>query len=523
VRTWVAVAIVAVALFFVSNGARAQGLIEQLVMPGPLVGNHAKWEGECTKCHEPFSRKAQTALCLDCHKDVAADRERREGFHGRHPEARARDCVGCHTEHKGRAADISNLDRERFDHGATNYPLTDAHKKVDCAGCHEPNKSYRKTPTQCADCHGKIDPHKGRLGDKCADCHAPTAWRNVKPFDHGNTRFPLEGAHKDVACKTCHAGELYKDLAKDCISCHRIQDVHGGRYGVKCETCHDTTRWKDVTFDHSKTRFPLHGAHASVRCDACHTGELYAEKLGTDCVSCHRAQDPHKGQLGDKCERCHNDQDWQRNINFNHNKTKFPLVGAHATALCEACHVSKKFTGAPTLCARCHEDSYHKGRLGAASQCGQCHDSVDWKRWRFDHSRQANYPLTGAHVKLVCEKCHANPNPPTLRLATACIACHKDFHQSYLGVDPKCEACHNTVAWPQWRFDHRKLTGFPLIGGHVPLTCEKCHNVKGATTLKIATTCVSCHKKDNPHGMAFGLACERCHDAINWRHLTLPP
>jgi len=48
------------------------GKVETLVMPGPVTAAHAKFETECRKCHELFSRASQNQLCLSCHKDVAA-------------------------------------------------------------------------------------------------------------------------------------------------------------------------------------------------------------------------------------------------------------------------------------------------------------------------------------------------------------------------------------------------------------------------------------------------------------------
>ena len=116
--------------------ADAQSLLERLVMPGPLVEGHAKLEAQCSKCHEPFSRHSQTKLCLDCHKDVAADRAARLGVHGREAEALKRECKQCHTDHKGRGADINQLDRETFNHDFSNYKLVDAHRNVPCESCH---------------------------------------------------------------------------------------------------------------------------------------------------------------------------------------------------------------------------------------------------------------------------------------------------------------------------------------------------------------------------------------------------
>ena len=59
-----------------SNPGFAQNAFERLVMPGQLIQGHAKLEAECSKCHSPFSPKAQDDLCLACHKAIAADKAR---------------------------------------------------------------------------------------------------------------------------------------------------------------------------------------------------------------------------------------------------------------------------------------------------------------------------------------------------------------------------------------------------------------------------------------------------------------
>lgn len=516
-----AIVVVGVVLMALVGYSQAQRLIERLVVPGPVVEGHAKVESQCEKCHEPFSRATQSNLCLDCHKEIAADRMERKSFHGKQNDARTRECRACHTEHKGRNADVMGLDRERFDHDMTNYRLVDAHKTVECNSCHALKTAFHKTSSKCVDCHKKIEPHKGRLGDRCDSCHSPTTWRDVKPFDHGKTKFPLEGAHKEVACATCHTAEVYKDIPRSCVSCHRIQDIHAERYGVECQTCHNQAKWKEAKFDHEKTKFPLHGAHAKVKCDTCHSGHIYRDKLGTTCVACHKKQDPHNGQLGDSCERCHNDSDWRKNIAFDHDKTRFPLVGEHVSAPCEGCHSSTNYKDASSQCGSCHKDGYHQGRLGANAQCGKCHSPVAWKKWKFDHARETRFPLTGAHQRLKCEGCHAVKNPPNLKLPMACESCHKDHHQGFLGAQPKCGSCHDSSAWSHWRFDHGRETGYPLVGAHAKLRCESCHVVKNPPTLKIASDCSSCHRRDDPHMGAFGRSCEKCHKPTGWRRVEI--
>ena len=39
---------------------------------------------------------------------------------------------------------------------------------------------------------------------------------------------------------------------------------------------------------------------------------------------------------------------------FNHMTTGFPLLGGHATAACETCHVGGVFKGTPKNCDGCH-------------------------------------------------------------------------------------------------------------------------------------------------------------------------
>ncbi len=429
--------------------ARPQNLFEQLVTPGPVINGHAKLEKDCGSCHEPFSRQSQTRLCLACHKDIAIDRQSAKRFHGRQTDAIKQECTHCHTDHKGRDFDIVLLDREIFNHAVTNFELRDAHKSVPCGGCHAQNVKFRDAPGRCFDCHKAEDPHKGRLGEACDSCHGEALWRRVKAFDHDKTKFPLLGAHRDVACAACHVGERYKGIGMACVDCHRIQDVHTGRYGAKCESCHEQNKWTTIRFNHDKdTKFPLRGAHAKVKCDTCHTGDL-REKLATTCVSCHRKDDRHEAQLGGRCEQCHGEDNWRRIASFDHDITRFPLIGRHAVATCEECHRSWRFKDAALACASCHRDEHHEGRLGTS--CARCHNPNGWTLWRFDHDTQTHFPLTGAHRGLDCHACHVTKNVTKIALPKDCYACHQkdDVHRGALGRT--CDRCHVTSSFRQVR------------------------------------------------------------------------
>src|SRR5512147_2667503 len=75
---------------------------KSLLMPGQVIGGHAKYESECKNCHKSFDKAAQSGLCKDCHKDIDKDIAERQGYHGLMQEEK--ECKACHTEHKGRDA-----------------------------------------------------------------------------------------------------------------------------------------------------------------------------------------------------------------------------------------------------------------------------------------------------------------------------------------------------------------------------------------------------------------------------------
>jgi len=425
--------------------ASAQNIFEKLVMPGELVQGHAKLEKECSNCHESFTKGSQSRLCLACHKDINKDRELGKGLHGKRPDAVKANCNVCHTDHKGRTADVVQLDKETFNHALTNFPLAGGHKEPACDGCHQPNVKFRNAPNQCIGCHKSSDKHKGRLGENCKSCHSEESWSKVQTFDHSKTKFPLTGGHEKVTCAACHPNEKYKGVPLACSSCHQLQDVHQGKYGAKCEACHGGTKWKTIHFNHSKTKYPLRGAHVPLKCEACHTGDLYKEKLGLTCISCHKKDDPHKGQLGQNCQQCHNENAWRKKVAYDHDLTRFPLLGKHAVVPCEQCHKSPSFKDAPSACSSCHKDEHHKGTLGNA--CALCHSPNGWTRWRFDHAKQTNFPLTGAHNGLSCASCHREKSEGKISVPDTCYGCHvnDDAHGGSFGR--ACEKCHNTKSF----------------------------------------------------------------------------
>jgi len=491
--------------------------VNNLLLPGPVIKGHAKYESECSKCHKQFDKAAQSGLCKDCHKDIAKDIQIKRGFHGLMKEEKG--CKECHTEHRGREAKIAKLDPTDFDHSVTGYILKGGHlkEKVLCKDCHLPQKKYREAPTRCVSCHVKDDKHKGKLGNECANCHEEKNWKTTH-FDHSKTHFPLLGKHVEVKCKSCHLDERFKNAPLQCNACHRKDDKHKGSFGPKCETCHTDRGWKEILFDHDKqTKYPLIGKHRETKCISCHTGDLYKVKLPTICNSCHKKDDKHKGTFGPKCESCHSERDWKQ-VLFDHDKkTRFPLLGKHRDAKCSGCHKGDLYKEKlKTDCFSCHQkDDKHKGQEGR--KCESCHHEDTWKLKTFDH-RMSNFPLTGKHLLTECRKCHL---AVTFKDAKSdCASCHskQDVHKRTLGTD--CGYCHNTRDWKDWDFDHDK-TSFKLEGKHKNIRCAECHRTPTNTKVTLAVSCVSCHGKDDKHDGAYGDKCEHCHIGLSWKTIKV--
>lgn len=437
----------------------------------PLRGRHARLA--CAECHraervdrrlldvEPELDLASTHLglatgCVSCHADP----------HGGTPSAPS--CASCHGEETWKEA-------TGFDHARTRYPLDGAHARVACAECHRipegapegarPFTQFagRALPA-CADCHD--DPHRGRLGARCADCHSTTSFRTTggARFDHERTRYPLRGRHASVACADCHpAGRALRvpDFER-CETCHR--DVHAGQLraaagGGACSDCHDVDGFRPADYGperHDRSAFALAGAHRAVPCSACHRataarelpapfaaaarGEIARFRFaGTACADCHR--DPHQGQLdryaGDEgCASCHGVDGW-RAARFDHDRSRYPLVGRHAALACAACHApdatgTVRLAGLPLDCAGCHRD-VHGGQLArdGATVCERCHSVAGFRPAPgFDHAVDARWALDGAHARVACAACHAaemaaeGPRVRYRPLPMDCAGCH---------------------------------------------------------------------------------------------------
>lgn len=494
-------------------GSASASTLERLLMPGPVAKAHLKVEDSCEKCHDRKDRHQQTALCLDCHKDIRADLDMKRGFHG-HAVPRNVGCQSCHTDHKGRDADIVRFDRDSFDHQQSGYPLTGRHSGVKCDSCHVREKPFRAADTRCIGCHKKDDVHAGKLGTDCAACHSTQGFKVAK-FDHATTHFPLTGAHSRVACESCHRDPSFKGASVECNSCHARDDVHHGGRGPNCQACHGTTTWKNSSFDHFKaSHFALNGAHSHIACAACHRSGDMKVKIAKDCIGCHSADDRHAGRFGTDCAACHGEVRWKDAV-FDHAlKADYRLNGAHAKVACNDCHkISGKEQKLGRECRSCHaQDDVHKNSMG--SNCASCHVETGWHdKVVFDHGL-THFPLVGLHASVACEECHVSR--AFRGTATDCFSCHKakDVHKGGLGRN--CHECHNPNGWAFWQFDHGRKTHFPLTGAHKDTRCEGCHK-ESPDKVKLSVECASCHAREDVHQGRFGRDCARCHDTRTFR------
>lgn len=291
----------------------------------------------------------------------------------------------------------------------------------------------------------------------------------------------------------------------------------------------------------------LSNAHSNLEgmsnCSKCHTSG--DEVQNSKCLSCHSeitslvnsGRGLHAREArGKQCYACHSEHHGRSyklinfvQKNFDHARAGYVLQGKHAKISCASCHQAKfikgpaakragrTFLGLEQNCLSCHSD-FHQGTLG--NTCTNCHNQNDFTPASgFNHATAA-FNLTGAHLRVVCAKCHLsttrNGKPFTVFKGVqfaSCLNCHKDVHNGKFGN--KCTDCHTTDNFRNVKldgFDHDK-TGFILSGKHKAVRCADCHGTD-LNSKPAHSECLSCHK--DYHRGEFNLAdkpkdCVSCH------------
>ncbi|MEW6410934.1 MAG: hypothetical protein AB1483_00515 [Candidatus Zixiibacteriota bacterium] len=362
--------------------------------------------------------------------------------------------------------------------------------------------------------HGaSTDPH-GKLAWDCVSCHTTESWHRLAEdmkFSHAETGFRLLGAHKKVACRSCHKDLRFSNIGTACADCH--VDHHMGQLGTDCQSCHIVRDWGPQTnllSQHAERGFPLTGVHAIADCDACHRNEDRQEftDTPTECISCHRndleaAVSPDHNALAfnTDCQRCHSAAFGSWTVTTYAHPAVFPLTGAHANLECTACH-QQTFVGTPTDCIGCHDadfrataDPDHEA-AGFSTDCVLCHTTTAWTPASFDHAKTA-FPLDGQHAVVDCVACHQTGYAGT---PTDCYACHQNDYEAT--SDPShiaahfptnCESCHSASGWTPADWDH-DAQYFPIYSGthrEKWQDCSECHTIP---TDFSSFDCTNCHE-----------------------------
>lgn len=442
------------------------------------------------------------------------------------------DCSLCHT-----GGDWHTLRTDFvFDHAReTGVALVGAHADADCLYCHNDRGPVQQFAAQgCGGCHA--DPHLGRLGRNCGDCHDEITWHPREAIAlHDRTRFPLVGAHAAVACFRCHPGAEVGNFAgadSNCHSCHaedrqRTQDPNHVLldFSLDCEQCHLPIGWQPARFAHPAS-FPLENAHRGLLCGECHTTPNSFVGLSPDCASCHAddfaaASEPNHGAAGfsTDCLQCHDTRTFTRS-SWPH-PDAFALTFAHAGRRCTECHVGQSYSGTSSDCASCHLPDYqatqnpNHATAGFGTDCTACHGTASWAG---AVGHPASFPLENAHAR-GCTDCHTTPGV-YVGLSPACASCHlpdytaaTDPPHAAFQLPQTCEQCHGTVSWGQGNWNH----AFPLTGDH-NLGCFECHD---NAANRLAFSCTNCHEHrqsamDADHDEVSGYvwasaSCYQCH------------
>jgi len=543
-----------------------------------LTQSHA--DVDCSDCHTAKLRVSPSArlaaapanesftgletTCASCHEDI-------------HRGSLGADCSKCHDAGKWKTT-------PGFSHDSTAYPLTNKHAAVACDKCHlAPALAtrrdaagrlvpvYKPVPHQaCSDCHK--DPHAGRLGPNCSNCHTTSNFRLIdkQNFEHDRTKYPLTGKHAGVRCAECHRDfstpEFKKPAFQSCGSCH--SDAHGGTATLAgkpadCAECHRVTGFSPATLSvarHQTTKYPLEGKHQSVPCSSCHrkeTNPAMASRLGPSkvvirpafgrCLDCHA--DLHGGQLAarsDKgdCAACHKVAGWTPS-GFDpaqHAKLRLALEGRHAEVPCSACHAGDRkglppmskavslgkanflFKVTETACAACHIDP-HKGRfVGSGPRakpagCVACHNTRSFRPSTTDVAihRTFSFPLEGAHRATPCVACHTEMKTPSPK-GSSLIAAGTVYPESRYSTKTLCGDCHENPHGDQFasRKDAGRCDGCHTADAFAPAG-KFDHNRDASFSLKGAherVPCNRCHQTDTrsptPGGLIYRPVSGKC-------------
>ena len=523
----------------------------------PLRGKHLK--AKCETCHPQKDKGIFTVEKYDSCTSPGCHDTKERGFFTHGEQFKDRKCEDCHTVNGWKPSEFKH-ENPKY----TGYKLEGKHAEKKCEVCHRPNpltkevrfKPFDTKKCNSAECHDTKErgglTHGEQFKDKkCDDCHTVKAWKE-QLFKHDDPKYKgykLDGKHAELKCEKCHRPDpLTKEVrfkpfdTKKCNSseCHDTKErgglTHGDQFkDKKCDDCHTTKAWKESTFKHEDPKYKgykLEGKHAEVKCEKCHlidpvTTKPHYKPIDTkECNNkgCHDTKEKgaftHGEQFKDKkCDDCHTAKGWKE-LKFQHNRdSKYALIGKHAEAKCEKCHMKKNeqtvWKPLETTCYACHKkDDKHKGSFG--EKCEECHNTYKWQPESYFHD-MTGFPLLFSHAQSQCIDCHKTKGRYDGLSGSDCTYCHTDPHFRQFGTD--CSECHSAKSWLPELFSHNR-TGFRLEGRHRVTNCRDCHSNR--IYRDVSVECLACHSKeflDPKLTMFHSLArtdCQDCHKVYSF-------
>ncbi len=205
---------------------RGQTIFDHTQTGFTLHGRHVGLD--CVKCHKSgdMLKPIKSKQCSDCHQDI-----HEKQFVLREGGSR---CESCHNE-QGFIPTLFGVD----EHKTSRFPLTGSHLATPCVACHKmvtaksgaQVRQFIFSQILCKACHQ--DPHLGQFSRNnpvkaCENCHKSSGWSILQFIHDRDSRFKLEGAHRNVACERCHIAvnvtnailTLYKPINPACETCH---------------------------------------------------------------------------------------------------------------------------------------------------------------------------------------------------------------------------------------------------------------------------------------------------------------
>lgn len=231
------------------QGLNSTAAWQRMANPGALSEAHAFLDHNCNACHTPV-KGAEATNCIVCHaNDDNVLQRQPTAFH-----ADIGNCRDCHSEHRGRDAEMTEMDHDLLANIGRNQLEEIAEPDSESAALLGWLKAAGSSPARtnsdfvhpaltanertlnCAACHQNDDRHFGLFGTDCSSCHESKRW-TLPEFRHPSAS------------------------SKDCAQCHQAPPSHymmhfkmisakvAGKPHAKvseCYTCHQTTSWPDI-------------------------------------------------------------------------------------------------------------------------------------------------------------------------------------------------------------------------------------------------------------------------------------